>query len=192
MKPTLMLTLVFLLMNTPLLHAQDTAAVTHPETTTQVKRALRKARRYYKKHRREEALSIYLRYASSPLLTAEDAIRAGVIYEHRDVNDVEDFIQATYWYRKAAEKGDAKGEYLLGYMYLTGQGITANADSALYWLNKSASLEDTDAEYLLADMYEHGDGVPRDLEKAKMWYREAAKDGDKSARKNCRRLGIKW
>jgi TPR repeat protein len=35
----------------------------------------------------------------------------------------QDYTEATKWYRKAAEQGDAKAQYNLGYMYNDGCGV---------------------------------------------------------------------
>lgn len=45
----------------------------------------------------------------------------------------QDFGQAVYWYRKAAEQGYADGQANLGYMYRNGYGVTQDTVIALAW-----------------------------------------------------------
>lgn len=38
--------------------------------------------------------------------------------------EAKDYVQAAYWYRKAAEQGDGGAELLLGDMYAEGAGVS--------------------------------------------------------------------
>ena len=55
--------------------------------------------------------------------------------------------QAAYWFRKAAEQGDALSQHNLGAMYTTGQGVLQSHEHAVYWYRKmkvnAAELDDT-------------------------------------------------
>jgi len=192
LRKTITIVFFFIVYNAATLWAQDTTSA----TDAQVRIALRKADKYYKHHQRSKAFSIYLRYSAHRLFTAKHAIRLGSIYERRDENDKDDFINATHWYRKAAEQGDAEGEYLLGIMFLTGQGVPENTDSTVYWLQKSAYQNERPASQWaqreLGYMYEKGDQITSNLEQAIMWYQKAARQGNKDAREDCKRLGINW
>ncbi len=46
----------------------------------------------------------------------------------------QDYTQAAYWFRKAANQGDAYAQYNLGFLYANGQGVPRNyvIASALY------------------------------------------------------------
>ena len=48
---------------------------------------------------------------------------------------------------KAAEHADARTQYRIGMMYLTGEGVDQNQDVAYYWLLKSAKQGDAEAQY---------------------------------------------
>lgn len=182
----------FIAYNATTVLAKDTTSA----TDAQVRIELRKADKYYEHRQRSKAFPIYLRYSTHRLFTAKHAIRLGSIYERRDEDDKDDFINATHWYRKAAEQGNAEGEYLLGIMFLTGQGILENTDSAVYWLQKSAYQDERPASQWaqreLGYMYEKGDKVASNLKQAIIWYQKAARQGNKDARNDCKRLGVNW
>jgi len=44
------------------------------------------------------------------------------------------------WYKKAAEQGNAKAMYKLGYMYSTGVGVKENYAQAYFWYNICIAL----------------------------------------------------
>jgi TPR repeat protein len=50
-----------------------------------------------------------------------------------------DYTTAATWYRKAAEQGQAKAQFLLGMMYARGQGVPQDYATAHMWFNLSAS-----------------------------------------------------
>lgn len=77
--------------------------------------------------------------------------------------------EAVDWYRKAAEQGDAAGEYSVGHMYITGEGVEKNAEKALYWLRRAAEKDYLIAVRSLAQAYRRGGmGLAIDLEQAKL------------------------
>ena len=49
----------------------------------------------------------------------------------------QDDVEAVKWYRKAAEKGDADAQVLLGLAYLLGKGGQFNKSLAKEWLGKA-------------------------------------------------------
>jgi hypothetical protein len=54
------------------------------------------------------------------------------------------YPQAYQWFKKSADKGDARGENLLGILYEYGQGVTQNNQQALSWYQKSAEQDNSD------------------------------------------------
>ena len=77
------------------------------------------------------------------------------------------------WYRLAAEQGNAKAQYNLGWMYVNGEGVAENYRKAI----KSFSRSNAGAQYNLGLMYAKGYGVVADNREAVKWYRTAAKQG---------------
>jgi len=49
-------------------------------------------------------------------------------------------VLAVRWWRKAAQKGDAKAQYNLGSSYVDGDGVRSNKRVGAVWLKKAASL----------------------------------------------------
>jgi hypothetical protein len=52
---------------------------------------------------------------------------------------IQDYSEAFKWYRKAAEKGEARAQGNLGVMYIKGQGVSENYIQAHKWLNLAAA-----------------------------------------------------
>jgi hypothetical protein len=80
--------------------------------------------------------------------------------------------------RVRADKGDAKAESELAYMYSHGQGVPQDYNEALRWRRKAADQGYAGGEDGLGYIYLHGLGVPQDYAEALRWYRKAADQGD--------------
>lgn len=74
----------------------------------------------------------------------------------------QNYKEAAKWYRLAAEQGDAKAQYDLGFMYHKGQGVPQNYKEAAKWFRLAAEQGDAQAQYGLGFMYGLGQGVPED------------------------------
>ncbi|HEV2187469.1 MAG TPA: peptidoglycan-binding protein [Stellaceae bacterium] len=98
--------------------------------------------------------------------------------------------EAAYWYRLAANDGEAKAFTNLGTLMVRGRGVDKPDPSAaqLLWLSAAARGE-TVALFDLGAMYEQGVGVPADLAAARKWYAAAAAKGHPQARDALKRLG---
>lgn len=79
--------------------------------------------------------------------------------------------------QKAAELGDVKAQFNLGYAYATGKGVPQNVEQSVVWCRKAAEQGYPPAQHLLALAYYHGTGVPRDEQEALAWFRKAADQG---------------
>jgi hypothetical protein len=95
-----------------------------------------------------------------------------------------DFETAAEWYRKAAEQGDATGQYLLGLMYRYGKGVSQDSVEAAKWLLKAAEQGHARSQFNLAVMSELGKGVSKSQTEAIKWYQKAAEQGDAQAQHN--------
>ena len=117
----------------------------------------------------------------------------------------QDTDKAMYWFKKAANQGNAKAETALGLIYLTTAYTnnllgyqfhnandiaiaTKDYPKALYWFKKAAEQGYANAENYLGYMYEQGLGVPQDYNKALYWYKKAAKKGSKQAKRELEHL----
>lgn len=86
--------------------------------------------------------------------------------------------------RVAAEDGNAKAQYELGALYLSGAGgvVAMDQTSALKWIQLAANQEHAEAQALLGDIY--NSSIDGDFVKAAKWYRLAARQGVERAQFN--------
>jgi uncharacterized protein len=82
------------------------------------------------------------------------------------------------WYSKAAEQGNAIGQFSIGMTYWTGQGVPQDYAAAAIWFRKAAEQGYALAQMSLGAMYVGGDGVPQDYVIAHMWFNLAAAGGE--------------
>ncbi|MEI6709304.1 MAG: tetratricopeptide repeat protein, partial [Methylococcales bacterium] len=57
----------------------------------------------------------------------------------------QDYNQAVFWFNKAAEQGDADGQYQLGFMYYYGKGVTQDYNQAVILFRKAAQQGNANA-----------------------------------------------
>lgn len=102
------------------------------------------------------------------LRKASDQNHAGAQARLADLLRAAEFDrEALALYRKAAEQGDAAGEFGLGRMYADGVGVPRDAAVALEWYRKAEKKNHAPALDALARAYRTGDlGLPKDLERA--------------------------
>ena len=93
----------------------------------------------------------------------------------------QDFEQATYWYRKAAENGFAWAQLNLGSCYMNGQGVEQSYEQAVYWYKMAAEQGNPSAMTRLGMCYYSGRGVLQDFEMAAFWLSNAAELGNPGA-----------
>ena len=80
-----------------------------------------------------------------------------------------------------AERGNARAQANLGFMYDRGEGVTQDYKQAVKWYRKAAEQGDAYAQNNLGVAYEHGRGVKQDKKLAHMWFNIAASSGHESA-----------
>ncbi|MGH9605520.1 MAG: hypothetical protein ACRD3N_07450 [Terracidiphilus sp.] len=99
----------------------------------------------------------------------------GIMYERDGVR--QDYAEAAFWYRKAAEQGHAHAQGFLGHFYATGRGVPEDYAQAAVWSRKAAEQGDAPPQLDLGNLYYYGAGIPQDREQAAVWYRKAAEQG---------------
>lgn len=97
--------------------------------------------------------------------------------------------EAVGWYHKAAQKGHAKAQYMLGYCYEHEVGIRKDMAEAAKWYRKAAEQGNAPAQNALGLCCSKGLGVSRDHAEAAKWYRLAAEQGLAAAQNN---LGVSY
>ena len=83
--------------------------------------------------------------------------------------------------RQAAEQGDARAQFNLGFMYHEGKGVPQDAAEAVRWYRLAAEQGDAAAQFSLGLRYADGEGVPKDDAEAVRWFRMAAGQGHAEA-----------
>lgn len=106
-----------------------------------------------------------------------DQLAAGVAAHARG-----DYVTAARILSPLAERGYARAQTLLGFMYESGQGVPQAYDAATYWYRKSAEHGDPTAQSLLGLMYDKGHGVPLDEVIAYTWLNLATAGASKRER----------
>lgn len=91
--------------------------------------------------------------------------------------------QAYRLYLKAAEQGDADAMFIVGGLYMKGQGTPVNRAEAFKWLYDAAmnGRSSKESQKILAEFFLTGQGVPQNYTEALEWYERAAEAGDLEA-----------
>ena len=102
----------------------------------------------------------------------EAQYKIGWYYRYGSHDVPENFVQAVYWYRKAAEQGYAEAQYELGYCYMGGNGVAEDETQAVSWYRKAAEQGHADAQLMMGHAYSRGSGVKQDYDIAISWYKK--------------------
>gem|GEM_PF-5228089 len=84
---------------------------------------------------------------------------------------------AAYWYRRAAEKGDARAAFNYGLMLIYGIGTEADPEDGLRFINIATEASIQEAWFALGNLHRRGQYVAIDLQAAIEAYRIAAEKG---------------
>jgi tetratricopeptide (TPR) repeat protein len=106
-----------------------------------------------------------------------------------------DYKAAMRFFRQAAESGDARSQYALGFMlyhhtahnFFTILKIYAEAFD---WWQKAAVQGNPNAQYMLGIFYQYAMGRPYDGTEARKWFERAASSGHSLAKKHLNGLGV--
>ena len=85
-----------------------------------------------------------------------------------------DQVEATKWYRRAAEQDLPEAQHNLGVSYAGGQGVAKDEAEAVKWFRKAAEQNLPEAQFNVGIYYHEGRGVTRDDREAVKWFRKAA------------------
>src|SRR5215831_10788889 len=87
-----------------------------------------------------------------------------------------------------AQRGDARAQATLGFMYANGRGVPQSYDVAVDWYLQSAEQGDPTGQYLLGLMYDKGFGVTPNIILAHKWLNLAAAHAPRQIREDILRL----
>ena len=103
-----------------------------------------RANALYEQGQYAEALPLYLHLAEQGNVDVDTKVKLGFIYSIGN-NDT----QSAYWYKKAAEQGNAEAQYEVGQMYYYGKGVAKDRIQADYWYKKASEQGHADAQFKL-------------------------------------------
>lgn len=73
--------------------------------------------------------------------------------------------------------GNPEASFMLGNLYVQGEGVPKDVQKAREWWEKAAAANDRKAQFNLGALYEQGQGVPRNMATAGVYYKKACKNG---------------
>jgi uncharacterized protein len=80
-----------------------------------------------------------------------------------------DYRTAYNGFKSLAQDRHVKAQYLLGLLYLNGQGVNLNVERGIDWLKEAASNGSYLAAAELGQIYAAGKGVAQDAQEAAKW-----------------------
>ena len=92
-----------------------------------------------------------------------------------------DWVNARYWFAKAANQGHAAAQYALGKLYLSDDAEVRNPERGLHWLETAAQNGSHYAAYRLGKEYLEGNTVEKDAARAVEWFTRSAEAGNQYA-----------
>ena len=132
-------------------------------------------------------------HVTKDLLSAKKWYRRAAEMEHvnamiRLASLLDEDPEATYWFRAAAEKGDAGAQAMIAFRYESGTGTQIDLEEAVIWYKKAADQNQIVSQVNLGRLYQLGIGVEKNLDQAIFWYEKAAKQGNEAAQNNLQQL----
>jgi TPR repeat protein len=122
------------------------------------------------------AISVILSFAGAALVTVNCAHAASLqnrpsaVRSHGEISVIA--------IGRFAERGNARYQTDLGFMYETGRGVPQDYHLAAYWYGCAAEQGFVPAQHLLGLLYDRGQGVPLDYVEAHKWLNLAAARAD--------------
>ena len=106
----------------------------------------------------------------------------------QEAADREDFETAATEWRLAADEGDARAQYSLGFLYQMGDGVTRDYDKAMHYYKMAAEQGHSGAQVALGNLCRMGLGMAKDYVMAYMWYSIATAAGHTMGPRNVERV----
>jgi hypothetical protein len=95
--------------------------------------------------------------------------------------DAKQWVQAISELRPLAEAGDDRAQFLLGKMYLDGNGVVTSPVEAMHLYRQAARKNNAEAMVSIATIYQAGIGYRKNLKLANTWFGRAAETGNQAA-----------
>jgi len=139
----------------------------------------------------------YAAYLADDLMMAMQYLEKAANQGHGDaqallayiLDKAEENERALELYRLAAAQGNPAGQFGLGQMYASGEGVKQSNETALEWIRKAADNGYVPAIMQLAESYDKAAlGLEIDQQKSLMYLRKAASLGNAQARQKLETL----
>ena len=91
-------------------------------------------------------------------------------------------------YKVSAERGDARCQWQVGFMYCMGHGVAVDYQQARGWLEKAAAQDQPEAVGQLGVMHDRGQGVTPSWRRARELYTRSIELGDSKSVENMQDL----
>jgi TPR repeat protein len=104
-------------------------------------------------------------------------LRAGEFETGIDAYAAGDYANAFASWLPLAQRGHAKAQASIGFLYYAGKGVRRDDKQALLWFGKAAEAGQPTAQFFLGLHYYYGRGVRRDLARAHSWCDIAVSNG---------------
>jgi TPR repeat protein len=114
-------------------------------------------------------------FAIATVLSA--TAEAGPLEDGIDAYHEKAYAKAAELWRPLAEAGNAPAQYLLGSLYVEGNGVERDDATAFMWFLRAANQGDAAAQYNVGASYSGGKGAPQSYVDAAKWFRRAADQG---------------
>ena len=121
-------------------------------------------------------MALFAALGSAQAAPLDGAFRAG------------DYPRAIKRIAPAAERGNARAQAYLGFMYQYGRGVAQNYPLAVYWYRRGAQQGNATAQHLLGLMFDKGQGVRQNYIEAHKWLNLATAHAPPRAREYSARL----
>lgn len=110
---------------------------------------------------------------SADLGLAEAQVELGLRSQFGTGGAAQSYENAAYWYMKAAQQGNAWGEFDIGVCYAQGTCERQNYRQEYLWTRKAADQNLPRAQCTMAGLYLYGWGVSADRQQAQSWFEKA-------------------
>jgi uncharacterized protein len=111
----------------------------------------------------------------------------GMFYDRGAEGVEKNYVEAAKWFKRAAEQGDASGQYRFSRMLMLGRGIERNFKDGCKWCKLAAEQGVAFAQNFIGEAYFYGDwsiNVKQNFQEAIRWWKLAADQGDSMAQFN--------
>lgn len=134
--------------------------------------------------------------SEAPPKTQQAAPATEIYYAGLTKYHARDYKGALELFLQAAEMGNAKAQYAVGYVYHQHRrfvplfGANKHWADVLRWWTKAAESGHSDAQFMVGTFHQTGFCTPFDLSEARKWFERAAAKGHLEAQHRLKRMGV--